>query len=179
MVPAMTNQKAKKPQTMTQKIIAHRGFIPVVFLLFLSVLVSGLARFSVSTQKDFSTNKVKADATVVKTFTSETPRNQKLGGTIIQHYMTLEITLSNGTIIHNNMLISEAKLKATKIGDKIPVYYDPQNPRILQQDAGAFTLLANRLRLLAWALFAAAMALIAYHTLKHWMAERQKRWESQ
>jgi len=176
----MTNQKpSPQTQTLTKKIIAHRGFIPVIFLLFLSVLASGLARFSVSTQHEFNANAVKADATVVKTFSSETRRTQKLGGTIIKHYMTLEITLSNGTIIHNNMVISKDKLKTVKIGDKIPVSYDPKNPKFIQQNANGFTLLADRLRLLAWALFAAAIALIGYHFLKHKMAKRQKRWENQ
>ncbi len=175
----MTNQKNTKPQTTTQKIIAHRGFIPVVFLLFLSVLVSGLARFSVSTQKDFNTNKIKADATVVKTFSGKTSRNQKLGGTIINHYMVLGLTLSDGKIIRNNVRISKDKLKTIKPGDKIPVYYDPQNPQFVLQEADAFTVLADRLRLLAWSLFTAALALTGYHYLKYWMAKRQKHWESQ
>jgi len=169
----------KNDKTTSQKIIAHRGFIPVIFLLFLSVLVSGLARFSVSTQHNFSANAVKAEATVVKTFSGETRRNQKLGGTIVKHYMTLEITLSNGTIIHNNIAITKDKLKTVKIGDKVSVSYDPKNPEFLLQDANGFALLADRLRLLAWALFAAALALMGYHFLKHWTAERQKRWENQ
>lgn len=162
--------------TLTRKIIRHRGFIPVTFLIFLSVLASGVARFSDHQQGRLNKDGIETVAVVTeKNISTSRATDNKMGGVKIVHWVVLQFSDGDGKLYRIRRSVGAKSYEGISKGDRFHVRYDPKNPRVFQMSEDEFGDLADKIRILAWVFFGAGCLLAAHHFLQYWLSRRRNK----
>lgn len=163
-------------QTLTRKILRHRGFVPVASLIFLSVLISVAARYSDYRQGRLNVSGIRAVAVVTeKNATGIVGADRGKNGAKPTYWIIMEFTHTGGKIQRLRRKVDKQGFDGIAKGDRFYVRYDPKNPRVFELADDEFGTLADKIRIVAWVFFLAGCLLAAHHFLQAWLARRRKR----